>query len=122
MIRLYEPSLALFESMYNMFFAPLICCSIGAAMDCVTTFAFAPGNVVATCTCGGTICGYCDTGSPVHASAPASVMMSDRTVEKIGRSMKKLNMLFPRRCGRRRLRCGIRRRRVCLRRSKHGLH
>src|SRR5436189_1954929 len=80
--------------MYSMFFAPLICCSIGAATDCTTTSALAPGKVVCTCTCGGTICGYCEMGRPKPASAPASVMISEMTVEKTGRSMKKLNIYF----------------------------
>src|SRR5689334_25127908 len=95
MIRLYYPSCALLESMYSMFFAPLICCSIGAATDCTTTSALAPANVVATCTCGGTICGYCEIGRLKPASAPASVMISEMTVEKTGRSMKKLNIYLP---------------------------
>src|SRR5208282_2248864 len=79
-----------------MLLAPLICCSSGAAIDCETTSAFAPGKVAETCTCGGTICGYCEIGSSNAATAPAKVMISEMTVEKTGRSMKKLNMLrFP---------------------------
>src|SRR5882757_2135608 len=75
-----------------MFFEPLTCCSIGAAIDCATTFALAPGNEVETSTCGGTICGYCEIGSPNTATPPASEMISEITAEKTGRSMKKLNM------------------------------
>src|SRR5438094_9113394 len=75
-----------------MFFAPFTCCSIGAAIDCDTTSALAPGKLVCTCTCGGTICGYCAMGSPKPASAPPSSTISEMTVEKIGRSMKKLNI------------------------------
>src|ERR1700674_868353 len=78
-----------------MFFAPFTCCSIGEAMDCVTTSALAPGNEVKTCTWGGTICGYCEIGRPNAARAPARVMISEITVEKIGRSIKKLNILAP---------------------------
>src|SRR5713101_44229 len=73
-------------------FEPFTCCSIGAAMDSLTTLALAPGNEVDTSTCGGTICGYCAIGRPNAATAPASVMMSEMTVEKMGRSMKKSNM------------------------------
>src|ERR1700719_3608561 len=71
--------------------APLTCCSIGAATDSATTCELAPGKLVATCTCGGTICGYCAIGRLNPASAPASRITSDRTVEKIGRSMKKFS-------------------------------
>src|SRR3954454_1199433 len=76
-----------------MFFEPFTCCSMGAAIDCATTVAFAPGNEVETSTCGGTICGYCVIGRPRTATAPASEMISEITAEKTGRSMKKLNML-----------------------------
>src|ERR1700730_12316024 len=71
--------------------APLTCCSIGAATDSATTRALAPGKLVETCTCGGTICGYCATGRLNPASAPASRITSEMTVEKIGRSMKKFS-------------------------------
>ena len=49
--------------------APLTCCSIGAATDCATILALAPGNVAVTVTCGGTTCGYCAIGSASAASA-----------------------------------------------------
>src|SRR5260370_24740209 len=64
-----------------MFFEPLTCCSIGAAIDCATTVALAPGNEVETSTCGGTICGYCVIGSPSTATPPASEMISEITRE-----------------------------------------
>src|SRR6266480_424459 len=44
---------------------------------------------MATCTCGGEIGGYCATGKENTAMAPVSVMTTDSTVAKIGRSMKK---------------------------------
>src|SRR5215471_4216552 len=111
-----------------MLFAPLICCSRGAPIDCATTPALAPGKFVATCTCGGTICGYCEIGSPSQATAPASVMTSDRTEERTGRSMKKSNTglaalpvagrlgWLAARWARFSVRAG------CGRRSEHGLH
>jgi hypothetical protein len=49
-VRLYEPSLPLFELMYSMSCEPLTCCSIGAATDCATTSAFAPAKLVVTVT------------------------------------------------------------------------
>ena len=71
---------------------PLTCCSMGAATDCATTSALAPGKLVVTVTCGGTTCGYCAIGSSTAASTPTRIMMSAMTVEKTGRSMKKLNI------------------------------
>ena len=73
--------------------APFTCCSIEAATDCETTSALAPGRLVVTVTCGGTTCGYCAIGSPSAASAPTRIMSSAMTVEKTGRSMKKLSTL-----------------------------
>ena len=70
---------------------PLTCCSTGAATDCATTSALAPGKLVVTVTWGGTTCGYCAIGSSSAASAPTAIMMSAMTVEKTGRSMKKLS-------------------------------
>src|SRR5271169_2154603 len=79
-----------------MLLAPLICCSSGAAIELVTTSALAPGKVAETSTCGGTICGYCEIGNSIAATAPANIIISEMTVEKTGRSIKKLNMLqFP---------------------------
>ena len=37
------PSAVAWEDMYSMFSTPLICCSIGVAMDSETVFALAPG-------------------------------------------------------------------------------
>src|SRR6267154_3738303 len=74
-----------------MLLAPLTCCSIGAATDSATTCALAPGKLVVTWTCGGTICGYCAIGRLNPASAPASRITSEMTVEKTGRSMKKFS-------------------------------
>ena len=41
-----------------------------------------------TCTVGGVISGYCATGRMTTAMPPASVMMTEMTAAKIGRSMK----------------------------------
>src|SRR4030095_10248714 len=74
-----------------MSWAPLTCCSMEAATDCDTTSALAPGKLVVTVTCGGTTCGYWAMGSPSTASPPTRTMISAMTVEKTGRSMKKLS-------------------------------
>src|SRR5712671_1126068 len=78
--------------MYSMSCAPLTCCSIEAATDCDTTSALAPGKFAVTLTCGGTTCGYWEIGRPKAASTPTSTISTAMTVEKTGRSMKKLNM------------------------------
>src|SRR6516165_10581040 len=75
--------------MYIMFSTPLTCCSIGAATVSATTWALAPGYWQVTTTVGGAIGGYIAIGSDQSAIAPASVITIDRTVAKIGRSMKK---------------------------------
>jgi len=86
------PSLPLFEAMYSMSCAPFTCCSIDAATDCDTTFALAPGKTAFTVTWGGTTCGYWAIGRPTAARAPTRIMSSAMTVEKTGRSIKKLSM------------------------------
>src|SRR5258706_10496195 len=78
--------------MYSMSCAPFTCCSIDAATDCDTTFALAPGKTAFTVTWGGTTCGYWAIGRPTPARAPTRIMSSAMTVEKTGRSMKKLSM------------------------------
>src|SRR5437762_9093499 len=88
-VRLYEPSLVHCDDMYIMFSTPLTCCSIGAATVSETTWALAPGYWQVTITVGGAIGGYIAMGSAHSAIAPASVITIDRTVAKIGRSMKK---------------------------------
>ena len=50
---------------------------------------------MATCTCGGEIGGYCAVGNVNTAMPPASVMTTDSTVAKIGRSMKKREITAP---------------------------
>src|SRR5580704_4473266 len=75
--------------MYIMFSTPLTCCSIGAATVSATTWALAPGYWQVTLTVGGAIGGYIAMGNAQSDSPPASVIAIDRTVAKIGRSMKK---------------------------------
>src|SRR5262245_5394124 len=75
--------------MYIMFSTPLTCCSIGAATVSETTWALAPGYWQVTITVGGAIWGYMAMGRAQSAIPPASVIAIDRTVAKIGRSMKK---------------------------------
>jgi hypothetical protein len=44
-------------------------------------------------TVGGAICGYCAIGNLSAAANPASTIMMDKTLAKIGRVMKNLVML-----------------------------
>src|SRR5262249_26256495 len=88
-VSVYEPSLLDCEAMYNMPSTPLTCCSIGAATVSATTTALPPGYEQETCTVGGEISGYWATGRLRRASVPVSVMTSDSTTAKIGRSMQK---------------------------------
>src|SRR5262245_45787129 len=74
--------------MYIMFSTPLTCCSIGWATVSETTWALAPGYWQFTITVGGAIWGYIAIGKAQSAMAPASVIAIERTVAKIGRSMK----------------------------------
>ena len=46
-----------------------------------------------TWTVGGVICGYWATGSPMIATAPISMVMIAMTLAKIGRSMKKREIM-----------------------------
>src|SRR6202048_4272497 len=78
--------------MYSMSCEPLTCCSMEAATDCDTTSALAPGKLVVTVTWGGTTCGYWAIGRLTAASAPTRIMSRAMTVEKTGRSIKKLSM------------------------------
>src|SRR6266403_2874271 len=84
----YEPSLLLCDDMYSIPSTPTTCCSIGAATVSATTCALAPGYWHVTETVGGAIGGYIAIGSDRSEIAPAKVMAIDRTVAKIGRSMK----------------------------------
>ena len=58
--------------------------------------ASAPGKTAETTMVGGVICGKRAIGRPDNATPPASVIMMASTVEKIGRSMKKLITCGPR--------------------------
>src|SRR5690242_7704625 len=88
-VRLSWPLAELVDDMYSMLSTPLICASIGAATDCATVLASAPGYDACTVTCTGVIVGYCCTGSTRIATAPAMTRMIETTAAKIGRSMKK---------------------------------
>src|ERR1043165_6773119 len=82
--------------MYNMPGTPVTCCSIGAATVSATTWALAPGYGIDTLTDGGVIRGYCAIGKNHSAIPPVNVMITDRTVAKMGRSMKNLETIFGR--------------------------
>src|SRR6266436_1744531 len=72
---------------------PLTCCSIGAATVSATTWALAPGYWIVTATAGGVIGGYCAMGRANSAISPVRVMKMDSTAAKIGRSMKKREIM-----------------------------
>src|SRR5262245_42365349 len=107
---------------------PLTCCSIGSATVSTSVFEFAPGQFAETCTVGGVIGGYCETGSTPSATPPRRIVTNAMTFARTGRSMKNLASkgglrpphpaLSPRRGerrfergGRGRSSCGCRRRR-----------
>ena len=81
-------SLALIDCMYSILSTPFICCSIGVATDCSIVTASAPGYVVETMICGGTMSGNCATGSPPIATRPAMTVTIAMTIATIGRPMK----------------------------------
>src|SRR3954471_23786018 len=68
---------------------PLTSCSIGVATVSATVLALAPGYVAVTWTVGGATSGYWAIGNCVSATPPTIRNTIDRTVAKIGRSMKK---------------------------------
>src|SRR5687767_7669127 len=76
-----------------MFSTPLIWFSSGAATVCSSTVADAPGYTARTVTTGGAISGYCAIGSTRIAARPAITMKIDSTAAKIGRSMKKRDIM-----------------------------
>src|ERR1043166_7629789 len=76
------------------FSTPLIFCSSGVATEASTSVALAPMKVVVTWTIGGTISGYCATGSPRIATTPSITMMIDITIATIGRLTKKRAMIY----------------------------
>ena len=71
---------------------PFICCSIGVATDCSIVTASAPGYVVETMIWGGTMSGYCATGSPFIATRPPRTVPMAMTIATIGRPMKNRDM------------------------------
>src|SRR5271156_1344179 len=74
--------------MYIILSTPTTCASIGWATVASTTAEFAPGYMVVTETCGGTISGYCATGIARKANAPAIVVTMAMTIARRGRSTK----------------------------------
>src|SRR3954466_11358431 len=68
---------------------PLTSCSIGVATVSATILALAPGYVAVTWTVGGATSGHWAIGSFGSDTTPTITMTIDRTVAKIGRSMKK---------------------------------
>src|SRR5688572_15027917 len=72
---------------------PLIWFSRGAATVCSSVAAEAPGYTARTVTTGGAISGYCAIGSTRIAASPAMTMKIESTAAKIGRSMKKREIM-----------------------------
>src|SRR4051812_292567 len=87
--RFIWPSFVHLDDMYSIRSTPFTSCSIGVATVSATTLALAPGYVAVTCTVGGATSGYWAIGSLGSATMPTIRITSDRTVAKIGRSMKK---------------------------------
>src|SRR6185437_3654067 len=79
-----------------MFSTPLICSSIGAITVVATTSALAPGYWPLTLMIGGTISGYCAIGRRMNDTPPRIRNTIDSTEAKIGRSMKKREILIAR--------------------------
>src|SRR3954471_9943131 len=71
---------------------PLICSSMGVAIDWATVWASAPRNVVWMRISGGTICGNWEMGNVNIDTAPMITMRMEITMATIGRLMKKRYM------------------------------
>src|SRR4051812_50101374 len=76
-----------------MFSTPLISCSIGVATVSAATWALAPGYRADTWIVGGATSGYWAMGSFLRATAPTIRMTIERTVAKIGRLIKKCEII-----------------------------
>src|SRR5688572_1207869 len=76
-----------------MFSTPLISCSMGVATVSAATVALAPGYSAETWMVGGATSGYCAIGSPSRATPPTMTMTTESTVAKMGRSMKKCEII-----------------------------
>ncbi len=76
-----------------MFSTPFTCCSIGSATVSMIVRALAPGYRVVTCTVGGTMSGYCATGSENNATPPITSIMRAMTLARTGLSMKNLEII-----------------------------
>src|SRR6266542_798366 len=76
--------------MYSILSTPLISCSRGDATVAATVSALAPGYAAATEMLGGATSGYWDTGRPTYATAPTSMIRTEITPARIGRSMNSL--------------------------------
>src|SRR5580704_9443037 len=68
-------------------------CSMIWVTESSTVCASAPGYAALMATDGGAISGYCAIGKRVTDTAPVSMMMMATTQAKIGRSMKKRDIL-----------------------------
>src|SRR5688572_27543431 len=80
-----KPLLVLLEDMYRMPSMPLMACSSGVVTAVSTVSALAPVYTATTDTVGGATSGYHAIGIVGIVSAPASTMMSEQTVARIGR-------------------------------------
>ena len=92
--RFIWPSFVQRDDMYNIRSTPFTSASIGVATVSATVTALAPGYVAVTCTVGGVTSGYWAIGNCGTATAPRMTMTIDRTVAKIGRSMKKWDIML----------------------------
>src|SRR5437868_1640671 len=88
------PVSSLVDDMYSRLSIPFICCSMTWTTVFCTVVAEAPGYVVLIWTEGGATGGNCSMGSDPRANPPASMIRIERTIAKMGRSMKNLAMAW----------------------------
>jgi hypothetical protein len=62
---------------------------MGVETACSTFTALAPLYTAATCTMGGVMGGYCDTGIPESTIKPSTTIKMEMTIAEIGLRMKK---------------------------------
>src|SRR3954447_21997931 len=74
--------------MYIILSTPTTWASIACATVASTTPELAPGYIVVTCTCGGTMSGYCASGITNSDTRPAIVVTRAMTIASRGRATK----------------------------------
>src|SRR5215813_6957623 len=75
-----SPALVASETMYRMFWTPLMDCSKGIRTESTRTLALAPGYAMETYTVGGAMLGYWAIGSVLIPSTPRNRRMMEITI------------------------------------------